>query len=171
MERLNQIRSKIYLIDHLTHQLASWRFIGKKIIFTNGCFDILHLGHVEYLSKARDLGDILILGLNTDASVSRLKGPNRPVNPQEARATILAALSVVDAVILFDEDTPEKLIGMVKPDILVKGKDYDAKEIVGADFVQSYGGKVVTVELTHGYSTTTTIEKAQSAGENSKIKI
>jgi rfaE bifunctional protein nucleotidyltransferase chain/domain len=160
MERLKLIKSKIYTWDHLQRQLAIWRFKGKKIVFSNGCFDVLHLGHVEYLSKARDLGDILVIGLNSDDSVRRIKGAHRPVNNEEARATALAAFLFVDAVILFGEDTPHELISLIQPDILVKGKDYDGKEIVGSDVVKSLGGQVITIEMTKGYSTTHTIELA-----------
>jgi rfaE bifunctional protein nucleotidyltransferase chain/domain len=161
MEKLNLIRSKIYTWDHLRKQLAIWRFQSKKIVFSNGCFDVLHLGHVEYLAKARDLGDILIVGLNSDDSVHRLKGARRPVNNEEARAITLAAFSFVDGVILFGEDTPHELIKLIQPDILVKGKDYEGKVIVGSDVVKATGGQVVTIELTKGYSTTHTIELAQ----------
>jgi rfaE bifunctional protein nucleotidyltransferase chain/domain len=161
MERLSIIKSKIYTWDHLRKQIAIWRFKEKTIVFSNGCFDVLHLGHVEYLSKARDLGDILIVGLNSDDSVHRIKGAHRPVNNEEARAITLAAFSFVDGVILFGEDTPYDLIKLVQPDILVKGKDYEGKEIVGSDVVKSRGGQVVTIELTKGYSTTHTIELAQ----------
>ena len=127
----------------------------------NGCFDVLHLGHIEYLSQARELGDILIVGLNSDDSVRRIKGAHRPVNKEEARAVILAALSFVDAIVVFDENTPLELIKFVQPDVLVKGKDYDGKEIVGSDVVKARGGEVVTIELTKGYSTSHTIELAQ----------
>ncbi len=161
MESLSTIKSKIYTWDHIRKQVAMWRFKDKKIVFSNGCFDVLHLGHVEYLSKARDLGGILIVGLNTDDSVHRLKGDHRPVNNEEARAVTLAAFSFVDAVVLFGEDTPHDLIKLIQPDILVKGKDYEGKEIVGSDIVKARGGKVVTIELTKGYSTTHTIELAQ----------
>ncbi len=161
MERLSIIKSKIYTWDHFQKQLSIWRFKDKKIVFSNGCFDVLHLGHVEYLSKARDLGDILIVGLNSDDSVRRIKGAHRPVNNEEARALILAALSFVDGVILFSEDTPYELIKLVQPDFLVKGKDYDNKVIIGADVVKARGGQVVTIELSKGYSTTHTIELAQ----------
>ena len=161
MERLSIIKSKIYTWDHIRKQLAIWRFKGKTIVFSNGCFDVLHLGHVEYLAKARDLGDILIVGLNSDDSVHRIKGAHRPVNNEEARAITLAALSFVDCVILFGEDTPYELIKLVQPDILVKGKDYEGKEIVGSDVVKASGGQVVTIDLTKGYSTTHTIELAQ----------
>ena len=159
MTKLELIRKKILTNDEIRRQLAVWRFKGLKIVFTNGCFDILHLGHIEYLSKAAELGNKLILGLNTDDSVRRLKGPSRPVNSQEARSTILAAISFIDAIVLFDEDTPAELISRIRPDILVKGKDYDGKEIVGSDLVKSYGGRVETIELTQGYSTTGILEK------------
>jgi rfaE bifunctional protein nucleotidyltransferase chain/domain len=139
------------------------RFYSKKIVFTNGCFDILHRGHVEYLTKARDLGNVLVVGLNTDASVKRQnKSPERPINKQETRAIILAALECVDYVVLFDEDTPLELIKLIQPDILVKGSDYDANEtdkaskkyIVGSDIVKAYGGQIITIDLTEGFSTT-----------------
>ena len=160
MERLSLIKSKIYSWDHLQRQLAIWRFKDKKLVFSNGCFDVLHLGHIEYLAKARDLGHILIVGLNSDDSVRRIKGAHRPVNNQEARAVTLCALSFVDAVVVFDQNTPIDLIKLIQPDVLVKGKDYDGKEIVGADVVKARGGEVVTIELTKGYSTSHTIELA-----------
>jgi rfaE bifunctional protein nucleotidyltransferase chain/domain len=160
MEQLNLIAAKIYTRDHLLRQMHIWRFKGKKIIFTNGCFDILHLGHVEYLAKARDMGSILIIGLNSDDSVRRLKGSHRPINDEDARSMVLAAFSFVDAVVIFDEDTPAELIEQIKPDVLVKGKDYEGKKIVGADFVKANGGEVVTIELTKGYSSTGIIQKA-----------
>ena len=131
----------------------------QKIVFTNGVFDILHRGHVEYLAKAKSFGDILILGLNSDTSVRRIKGKNRPINKQLDRAIVLLALESVDYVIYFGEDTPLKLIELVKPDILVKGADYKVSEIVGAEFVLSNGGVVKTVKLTKGKSTTNTIKK------------
>ena len=132
---------------------------NKKIVFTNGCFDIVHLGHIDYLEKARNLGDKLVLGLNTDASVRRLKGTSRPVVDEYPRARMMAALSFVDAVILFDEETPKELIETICPDILVKGDDYSVSTIVGADFVIAHGGEVKTVPLVKGYSTTKMIEK------------
>lgn len=140
--------------------LNKMRFLGKKIVFTNGVFDILHTGHVDYLSKARDLGDYLVLGLNTDSSVKRLnKGPERPINNEVARATVLGALECVDAIILFDEDTPYELISFIKPDVLVKGSDYAPETIVGYDIVTKAGGKVVTIDLSEGFSTTNIIKK------------
>lgn len=146
-------------VDELANQLKYWRTSGKKVVFTNGCFDILHRGHVEYLTKAADMGDILVIGLNTDYSVSRLKGPKRPVNDQYARALLLAALSFVDAVTLFDDDTPLELIKTVMPDVFVKGGDYKIEDIAGHDIVEEKGGKVVTIPLTAGYSTTSSIKK------------
>jgi len=140
-------------------KLKEWRSKKEKIVFTNGCFDILHLGHIDYLEKARSLGNRLIIGLNTDRSVTKLKGTGRPLYPQESRARILAALEFVDVVIMFDQETPYDLINHIKPDILVKGNDYLAENIVGADIVNSNGGKVVTINLVEGYSTSALIEK------------
>ena len=132
---------------------------GQKVVFTNGCFDILHRGHATYLAQARELGDLLVVGLNTDASVQRLKGPSRPVNNQYDRAFLLASLACVDFVILFDDDTPEQLIHTVRPDVLVKGGDYTLDTIVGADFVLQNGGTVTTIPFVDGYSTTSTLNK------------
>ena len=128
------------------------------VVFTNGCFDVLHRGHVTYLAQARDLGDCLVVGLNSDTSVKRLKGENRPVNSENDRAIVLAALSFVDYIILFEEDTPKNLIEQVKPDILVKGGDYQIENIVGADFVTENGGKVLTIPFVDGYSSTKIIQ-------------
>lgn len=130
-----------------------------KVVFTNGCFDLVHRGHVDYLSKARDLGDILIVGLNSDASVKRLKGEKRPISNQESRAAVLAAFSFVDYVVLFDEDTPANLIHELRPDILVKGGDYNHDNVVGADFVESYGGKLELIPLVPGESTTNLVRR------------
>ena len=159
MKHLEKIYNKILNKESLEEKLNLWRKEGKTIVFSNGCFDILHRGHVEYLSKAADLGDILIIGLNTDASVRRIKGPSRPVNDEKARAVVLAALEFVDAIMFFDEDTPYNLIKNVQPDVLVKGKDYKAEDIVGYDIVTNKGGKVETIELVEGFSTTNTINK------------
>ena len=139
--------------------LNLWRFKDYKIVFTNGCFDILHKGHIEYLAKAASLGTKLVIGLNTDASVKRLKGDSRPVNDENARALLLASLVFVDKVILFDTDTPRDLIDFVQPDILVKGGDYKPEEIVGYDIVKAKGGEIVTLDFVEGYSTTSLIEK------------
>ncbi len=132
---------------------------GKKIVFTNGCFDIIHAGHVKYLTKAKSRGDVLIVGLNSDESVKRLKGEGRPINDERDRAVVLSALKPVDYVSVFDEDTPLELIKAVKPDVLAKGADYKEEEVVGADFVKSRGGEVALIEYEEGKSTTKTIEK------------
>ena len=152
--KLEIIENSVLTDESLEQMLAFWRFKGKKIVFSNGCFDILHRGHVDYLSKAADLGDVLIIGINTDASVHRLKGNTRPINDEQSRALIVAALNFVTAVVLFDEDTPYKLIKKVQPDILVKGNDYLPEEIVGYDVLKAKGGEVVTIPLVRGYSTT-----------------
>ncbi len=132
---------------------------GKTIVFTNGCFDIIHLGHIYYLSEAKKLGDYLIIGLNTDSSVKKLKGPERPINSEQDRAMVLDALKSVDFVVLFDEDTPLELIREISPNILVKGGDYKADEIVGADFMKQHNGKVMIIPYLQGKSTTKIIEK------------
>jgi rfaE bifunctional protein nucleotidyltransferase chain/domain len=155
--------SKILTRDQAIQQAKRWHAEGKQLVFTNGCFDIVHLGHIDYLEKARNLGDRLILGLNTDASVSCIKGPLRPVVNEYARARLMAALEFVDAVTLFDEPTPLELIEAVQPDILVKGEDYSVANIVGADFVLGRGGRVETISLVPGYSTTKLIERIKQS--------
>ncbi len=159
MEQLQIIQNKVFRNDEiLFRKIALWRLKSEKIVFTNGCFDLLHLGHIDYLSKASDLGSILVLGLNTDASVQILKGNNRPITDERSRALILASLKFIDAVVLFDEETPLNLIQTVCPDILVKGSDYTEDRIVGAPFVKSYGGTIKTIDFLDGYSTSA-IEK------------
>lgn len=154
MSKHSSVRTKIMETQQaLQSQLDLWRREKQTIVFTNGCFDILHRGHVDYLSKAADLGNKLIIGVNTDASVSKLKGPHRPIQDQESRMLILASLAFVDAVILFDEPTPYELIKLVQPDILVKGSDYQVENIVGYDIVQAKGGKIKTIDFIPGYST------------------
>lgn len=150
---------KICDLEALQIRVASWRGSGQKIVFTNGCFDLLHAGHVTYLEAARKLGDRLVLGLNTDRSVRALKGESRPIIQEQDRARVLAALEAVDAVILFDEDTPLKLIAAVKPDILAKGSDYREDEVVGGTEVKSWGGKVALVDLVPGRSSSNIIQK------------
>lgn len=145
--------------EELSATLNQWRFKEEKIVFTNGCFDILHRGHVEYLTKAASLGTKLIIGLNTDASVRRLKGHSRPVNDQEARAILLASLLFTDKIIFFEEDTPLELIRFIQPDVLVKGNDYKPEEIVGYDIVKAKGGIIKTIVLTEGFSTTSILKK------------
>jgi D-beta-D-heptose 7-phosphate kinase/D-beta-D-heptose 1-phosphate adenosyltransferase len=150
---------KIIDIETLLERLRELRSAGRKIVFTNGCFDLLHVGHITYLNEARGLGDILVVGLNTDRSVRALKGPSRPVIPEEERSHLLAALECVDFVILFDEDTPLKLIEKVRPDYLVKGADYSREKVVGHDIVESYGGKVCLLPLVNDTSTTSIINR------------
>ncbi|MDX5419932.1 MAG: D-glycero-beta-D-manno-heptose 1-phosphate adenylyltransferase [Hymenobacteraceae bacterium] len=154
-------KDKIFTLPQLQDQLQAWRAQGQKIVFTNGCFDILHLGHVDYLEKSRQLGDKLVLGLNTDASISRIKGPSRPLQDEMSRARVMASLLFVDAVVLFDDDTPLELIKAVQPDILVKGDDYAIENIVGQDVVTARGGEVRTVPLVKGYSTTNIVKKIE----------
>ncbi len=163
MELLSIIKSKI-LNDkvQIDRQIAVWKFLNKKIVFTNGCFDILHLGHIDYLAKSADQGDILCVGLNTDRSVRKIKGKNRPVNDENVRAIILASIAFVDAVMLFDEETPYELIKSVQPDILIKGADYKPEDIVGYDVVKSRGGEIKTIEFLDGYSTSNLLEKIKA---------
>jgi D-glycero-beta-D-manno-heptose 1-phosphate adenylyltransferase len=158
--RLPQIiPQKIYDLPGLLHQVCRWRVLGKTIAFSNGCFDILHQGHIASLSDAAREADFLIVGVNSDASTRRLKGPNRPVNNQGSRALLLASLLMVDAVIIFDEDTPLDLINAILPDVLVKGGDYTLEQIVGAKEVIAAGGKVVINPIVPGFSTTGLIDK------------
>ncbi len=153
MTQPEKLLKKIPEPVELEQLLAYWRFKDYKIVFTNGCFDLIHLGHIDYLAKAADLGDILVIGLNTDASTRFLKGPARPINDQHARAMVLASMSFVDTIVLFDEDTPYNLIKTIQPDILVKGADYKPEDIVGYDIITAKGGKVITIDYLPGYST------------------
>ena len=145
-------------LDHV----ARWRRNGLKVGFTNGCFDLLHPGHVALLAQAREACDRLVVGLNSDASVKRLKGPGRPVQTEEARAMVLASLATVDAVVVFDDDTPVKLIEAIRPDLLVKGADYHHDQVVGGDYVESYGGRVLLAALVPGHSSSATIARIAS---------
>jgi D-beta-D-heptose 7-phosphate kinase/D-beta-D-heptose 1-phosphate adenosyltransferase len=147
--------------ENLSDFFSKLRSSNKKIIFTNGCFDLLHIGHVRYLQEARSLGDILVVGVNSDRSVQVLKGPTRPIQNQNDRAEILAALACVDYTVIFDEQTPERLIHEVRPDILVKGGDWKISEIVGSDFVLANGGQVRSLQFIDGRSTTKIIEKSK----------
>ena len=146
----------------LESTLKTYRSQGKKIVFTNGCFDLLHVGHIIYLEEAKKLGDVLIVGINTDESVKRLKGPTRPVQNESDRCQILAALKSVDHTILFPEDTPLNLIKSVKPDVLVKGGDWKPEQIIGSEFVLALGGEVLSLNFVNGKSTSNIIEKAQN---------
>lgn len=171
IEALKIIESKIFTRDSLLHPLNIWKFKGDKIVFTNGCFDIVHRGHIDYLAKASDLGNLLIVGINSDASVKRLgKSSTRPLQDEKTRAMIMASLHFVNAVIIFDEDTPLDLIDFIKPQVLVKGADYDVNEtnktskkyIVGSDVVKANGGEVKTIEFLEGFSTTLIEQKIKT---------
>lgn len=154
---------KIVSKERALEIVKAWKAQGDKVVFTNGCFDILHLGHVDYLEQARMLGNKLVLALNTDASVKRQnKGPERPINDQESRARLLASLFFVDLVVFFDQDTPYDIIAYLLPDILVKGDDYAVTNIVGADLVVAHGGEVKTIPLVKGYSTTSIVNKIKN---------
>jgi rfaE bifunctional protein nucleotidyltransferase chain/domain len=168
--RLDFIKSKIVSLEDAERRVAMYHLKNEKVVFTNGCFDILHLGHVNYLAEAASLGNRLIVGINSDRSVKALnKAPNRPINNELARIQIIAALGFVDLVVIFDDETPLELIRALEPDVLVKGGDYDADElnssskkyIVGSDIVRKKGGSVVTINLVEGYSTTAIIEKSK----------
>ncbi|MDW8419516.1 MAG: D-glycero-beta-D-manno-heptose 1-phosphate adenylyltransferase [Chitinophagales bacterium] len=152
---------KIFFTEELLTRISFWRTTGDVIVFTNGCFDILHPGHVHLLHFCRQHGDRVIVGLNSDASVRRLKGDKRPLNHEKSRATVLAALLYTDAIVLFDDDTPEALIREIKPDVLVKGGDWKPHEVAGAQFVKSYGGRVEIAPYLEGYSTTSILAKIQ----------
>jgi rfaE bifunctional protein nucleotidyltransferase chain/domain len=158
MTRFEQIEQKIQSWEQIAATTDAWRAAGARIVFTNGCFDILHYGHLHYLASARDLGERLVVGLNSAASVSRLKGPHRPINDELTRTHLLAALEVVDAVVVFEDDTPLELIRLVRPDLLVKGGDWRPEQIVGSDLVLAAGGQVRSLPFVQGYSTTN-IEK------------
>ncbi len=160
---LKHIEKKIIAKNDFHQQLALWRFEQEKIVFTNGCFDILHAGHLQYLAQARSLGTKLVIGLNSDASVKRLKGNHRPINDDMTRTMMLASLEVVDAVIIFEEDTPFDLIDFIRPSILVKGGDYKIEDIVGADIVLQNGGEVKTLLFLEGYSTTNIESKIRNS--------
>lgn len=151
---------QVLLFSEIPSKLKDLRK-GKKVVFTNGCFDLLHVGHIRYLQEAKQQGDLLVVAVNSDRSVKQLKGPTRPIQTENDRAEILAALGCVDCVLIFDEETPEKMIHEVRPDILVKGGDWKIDQIVGGEFVQSYGGQVLSLSFVNGKSTTSLIEKSR----------
>ncbi len=159
MHNPEYINGKILTIEEALRKMAQWRLLKKKVAFTNGCFDILHVGHIFSLSEAAKQADYLIVGLNSDASTKRLKGDNRPVNDEQSRALLLASLVIVDAVVLFEEDTPLEIISKLLPDVLVKGGDYTIDQIAGAKEVIAYGGSVIINSIIPGQSTTGLIEK------------
>lgn len=160
---LRSLRAKIHTRETAASQVRSWQQSGSKVVFTNGCFDLLHYGHLHYLAEARDLGDFLVIGLNSAASVSRLKGAHRPINDEQTRQFQLAALQMVDMVVVFEEDTPFDLIQALQPDILVKGGDWRPDQIVGADIVLAKGGAVKSLAFVEGYSTTKIEEKIKNS--------
>lgn len=166
MNKSEVVARKVLTLEKLLSLVNVWRFKGEKIVFTNGCFDLIHLGHIDYLAKAADMGDRLIVGLNTDQSVSALKGPSRPITGEQSRALVLASFFFVDAVVLFDESTPLNLISAIKPDILVKGADYSIDRIVGADVVLENGGQVKTIEYIEGFSTSAIEQKIRVSSQN-----
>jgi rfaE bifunctional protein nucleotidyltransferase chain/domain len=163
MNQLEYINNKIVKDwSNIKSTLSLWHFKEEKIVFTNGCFDIVHRGHIDYLSKAKDLGSKLIIGLNTDTSVKRLKGDDRPINDEDSRALLLAAFGFADLIILFHEETPYDLIKFIQPDILVKGNDYNPEDIVGYDILKAKGGEIKTLDFLDGFSSTSIIDKIQS---------
>ena len=160
MDYITEIQNKLFLSkEDFSILLKTWKTLNKKIVFTNGCFDILHRGHADYLARAASLGDVLAVGLNTDKSVRKLKGSSRPIVDEYSRAFLLSSFLFVDAVILFDEDTPFDLIHFIQPDILVKGSDYKEENIVGADIVKAKGGSIITIDFVPGFSTTSIVNR------------
>lgn len=163
MRAVSAIEKKIFTLPQLQAQVASWRVTSKTIAFTNGCFDILHEGHIASLSQAASEADYLVVGVNSDSSTKKLKGPDRPVNHEHSRALMLASLSIVDAVVIFEEDTPLQLITAILPDVLVKGGDYTLEQIVGAKEVMANGGRVVINPILPGFSTTGIIQQIKAS--------
>lgn len=163
MSHHKNLNSKIYNLDILTNKVEQWKKSGDKIVFTNGCFDIIHRGHIELLASTADLGNKLIIGLNSDLSIQKIKGKGRPIIDEDSRAILLSALSFVDAIILFSEDTPLKLISTLLPNVLAKGGDYEIETIVGHEIVQQNGGKVKLVPFVDGFSSTTIIDKIKKS--------
>ena len=159
MPLISKVREKIITTDNLVLKVSQWKKNKMKVAFTNGCFDILHLGHLEILTKSKEFGDKLIVAVNSDESVRKLKGEKRPINDFQTRSNMLASFSFVDYVVEFSDDTPKKLIQIIKPDFLIKGGDYKKKDIVGNDIVSSYGGETIIIPLIDGLSSTNTINK------------
>ena len=162
MPLISKVREKIITTDNLVLKVSQWKKNKMKVAFTNGCFDILHLGHLEVLTKSKEFGDRLIVAVNSDESVRKLKGEERPINDFQTRSNMLASFSFVDYVVEFSDDTPKKLIQIIKPDFLIKGGDYKKKDIVGNDIVSSYGGETIIIPLIDGLSSTNTINKLKN---------
>ena len=163
MRNLENIKSKIYSLLDLKITSNKWKATGEKVVFTNGCFDVVHQGHIEVLARTADLGTKLIIGLNSDSSIQKLKGETRPIIQEQSRAILLASFSFVDAVVLFSEETPLNLISTLKPDVLAKGGDYEINTIVGHKVVQENGGQVILVPFVDGFSSTTIIDKIKNS--------
>jgi rfaE bifunctional protein nucleotidyltransferase chain/domain len=163
MSHLKKLNYKIYSLKELENKVNTWKQVGEEVVFTNGCFDIIHRGHIEVLAQTADLGDRLIIGLNSDSSIQKLKGKNRPIIDEQSRAILLASLSFIDAVVLFSEETPINLINTLKPDVLAKGGDYKISTIVGHKVVQENGGQVILVPFVDGFSSTTIIDKIKNS--------
>ena len=161
-KKLNKLKAKIFNIKDLAKIINEWRLNGDKIVFTNGCFDLIHLGHLEILAISADLGDNLVVAITSDLSIKKIKGNSRPIIEEDSRAKQLAAIEFIDAVILFNEDTPYNLINILKPDVLTKGGDYKKNDIVGNQLINKEHGKVVIIPLTQGYSTTSILEKIKN---------
>ena len=163
MSHLNKLNNKISSLEELKNKVNAWKQAGEEVVFTNGCFDIIHRGHIEVLARTADLGGKFIVGLNSDSSIQKLKGESRPIIDEQSRAILLASLSFVDAVVLFSEDTPINLISTLKPDVLAKGGDYKIEAIVGHEIVQNNGGEVILVRFVDGFSSTTIIDKIKNS--------
>ena len=163
MSHLKDINAKIFTLNSLKNQVNIWKKDGQKVVFTNGCFDIIHRGHIEVLTRTADLGNKLIIGLNSDSSIQKLKGGNRPIIDEDSRAILLAALGFVDAIIFFSEETPINVISTLKPNVLAKGGDYKISEIVGREIVQKNGGDIVLVPFIDGFSSTNIIDKIKNS--------
>ena len=163
MPNLQNIKSKIFSLDKLKNQVNTWKKAGEEVVFTNGCFDIIHRGHIEVLARTADLGDKLIIGLNSDQSIQKLKGEGRPIIDEQSRAILLAALRFVDAIVLFSDDTPLNLISTLLPNVLAKGGDYEIETIVGHEIVQQNGGEVILVPFLDGFSSTNIIDKIKNS--------
>ena len=161
-EKLNKLKAKIFNIKDLSQIIKKWRLNGDKIIFTNGCFDLIHLGHLEILARSADLGDKLIVGINSDMSIKKIKGNSRPIIEEDSRAKQLAAIEFIDAVILFNEENPYDLISFINPDIITKGGDYKKHDVIGKELMNKKSGEVVIIPLTQGYSTTSILEKIKN---------
>ena len=159
---LNKLQSKIYTLDQLIDKVSNWKDQNKKTVFTNGCFDLIHLGHVEVLARSSDLGDKLIVAINSDESIAKIKGTNRPIIEEESRVKQIAALDFVDAVVLFDQDTPINIISLITPNIITKGGDYKTSNVVGHKIIQDNNGEVAIIPLTQGYSTTSILDKIKN---------